>query len=363
MYFSITYSIFYLELMLLRHAITPYAVLLACLLVSGVAGRLQAQHLHTPSQVEYLLDNSTQTYRYDSAATITPPTIPNIQAQRWRAAAFLRRYEVSVYTPPTNPKHLKAVRAAEKQMRKSRYKKAVKYYTKAQAEAPYDPVVMHRLGRAYQLMGDMESARYWYEQSLTTNYADYEIHYLLAGLYREQGDSLLALRHAVKAHLLNRNDSTYLERVRRCAADVGRPYQAWAFEPEYELERGGDSVVYIRYGLPLWRQYAMVKALWAYEPGYAEQMAQVASVSPLMIQEKEALYNVVLGYAELTSATEKAKYPALQALQYATETEQIDRFLYYEITARRRPDVMTDLNPSELDGMAEYVINTHMPLR
>lgn len=225
---------------------------LQILVVVGVAhgAALQAQHLHTPSQVEHLIQTSEQVYSYDSAAVVALIPLPEVAAQRWRAAAFLRRYEVSVYTPPTNPKHLKAIRAAEKHMRKARYGKAIKQYTKAQAEAPYDPVVMHRLGWAYELHDDLESARYWYEQSLATNYADYEVHYRLAGLYRVRGNHNKALRHAVKAHLLNRNDTAYYQRVIQCAQALGRPYRDWAFVPEYQLARTGDTVL-IKYGMPL----------------------------------------------------------------------------------------------------------------
>jgi tetratricopeptide (TPR) repeat protein len=126
------------------------------------------------------------------------------------------------------------------------------------------------IGDCFYNLGDYENAIFYFDKAMARNFIDYDAHWFKADALKNLGDMDGALREITIAHLLNVNHESLNMVLRRYREIIGRPWKEMNFEPWYELEISGDSV-FVKAD-PGWLGYASVKALWKYEPGYAESM-------------------------------------------------------------------------------------------
>jgi hypothetical protein len=239
---------------------------------------------------------------------------------------------------------------AESVFKAKKYADACAKYRLAYAcDSNYAKTLVY-VGDTFFGLGNYDSAQYYYRAAIIKNPIDYQAHWFLADVLWELGRKDEAVRELTIAHLYNRNHKTLLETLISFRSKAGREWKEWTFEPRYELRQDpADShIVYVKCA-PEWAGYALTKALWQYEPGYAERMMKGEGDTLFFnpIAEKEAL-----GCA--FTAKEQFAYAAT-----AIDSGYVNQFLFYELLARKMPHIMLVLADSEIARLVEYVDKFH----
>ncbi len=213
-----------------------------------------------------------------------------------------------------------------------------------------DPKYYHALtliGDAWFMMEEYDSAVVAFQRSIEENFIDYQSHWFLADSYWKLGEQEQALRELTIAHVLNRNHSKLKETLMARRKEIGRPWKDWEFKPQYILEKVGDQVhVAAKEG---WLGYALVKALWKYEPGYREKMRGEKSDDSQwsMLEEKEAL-------AQCTAFPEQH-----ETLMSIIRSGYAFEFIYYEVMMTRYPSSTLMMPEPVSDRLIEYINTFH----
>ncbi|PWB74492.1 hypothetical protein C3F09_03940 [candidate division GN15 bacterium] len=200
------------------------------------------------------------------------------------------------------------------------------------------------IGDAFYLLEQYDSAIYWLRSSITHNYADYEAHWFLADALLASHDTTGAIRELTLAHVLNVNASLLEQSLTEYRKLKGRTFGEWEFRPHVKLEKKADTV-FVRYDAKS-EGYALVKAVWAYEPGYSEKMLgrKPDQVSFRMLEEREAV-----GCDRETDTALNRRLERIERAGY------FDEFLLYEIAARRYPEWIPTMPHELIRRIAEYV--------
>lgn len=204
---------------------------------------------------------------------------------------------------------------------------------------------------AYALIGDtylseneLDSAIHYCNLGLEKNYLDFRAHWVMAIALWQKGDSAAALNHITKAHLYNRNHEGIHQDLLQLYEMSGQPWCAIDFFPQYAIY--GDSLgVHVVYG-DGWLGYAIAKAVWSYEPGYAETMLGYAlpEGSSLTMNSLEELECLKVA-CEDSSIADK--------LLPIFDANVCDGFIAYEIFSREYP--FTLLNPTDHEIVSDVL--------
>ncbi|MEK7774335.1 MAG: tetratricopeptide repeat protein [Candidatus Zixiibacteriota bacterium] len=203
------------------------------------------------------------------------------------------------------------------------------------------------IGNTHYALAQYDSAIRYFEEETSRNAIDYQAHWFLGDALWMVGDSARAIRELTVAHVLNRNHTGILESLKWYREAVHRNWREWDYIPTYSLSRK-DNTITIRVCSP-WIGYALVKAIWKYEPRYAERMDPQADTSHLFnsLEEKEALVSAL---------------PLIDAITPITsiiEAGDIAGFLYYEVMAPKAPDAVWLLPGDVMNSMVDYVEKYH----
>ncbi len=200
------------------------------------------------------------------------------------------------------------------------------------------------IGDAFYLMEQYDSALYWLRSSVKHNFADFEAHWFLADALLATHDTVGAIKELTLAHVLNVNAGLLQQSLGEYRKLKGRTFDGEEFRPYVKLEKKADTV-FVRYAAHQ-EGYALVKAVWAYEPGYAERMLgrKPDQVSFRMLEEREA----VRCARESDSVIDKR-------LAKIEKAGYFDEFLLYEIAARRYPEWIPTMPQPLIKRIAEYV--------
>jgi len=203
------------------------------------------------------------------------------------------------------------------------------------------------IGDAYYLLGDYSQARTNFEEAIKCNFIDYQAHWFLADALQQLGDSESAVKEITIAHLLNVNHPDIVNKLKQLRDIVNRPWKEWEFNPQYSLDNSNDTI-FIKAN-PDWTIYALVKAIWKFEPGYAEKMVGPDRKNDIVIipEEKEAIVGLVSGNEHFENIRE------------IIEDGFFMEFVYYEIYAPIAPESM-DLMPRDtFNRIIEYINRYH----
>jgi hypothetical protein len=135
--------------------------------------------------------------------------------------------------------------------------------------------------------------------------------------------------------------------------ELERPWRAWQYRPVIAMDRQGDTVI-VRHGSQ-WQGYALVKAVWAYEPGLAEKVdgpdrAKLVLSFPL---ERAALEGLV---AEQAAAPAEAARPPLADIVNQRFTTEC---ILYELLLPRAPTAALMLPRSQQLRLIDYLQRFH----
>ena len=200
------------------------------------------------------------------------------------------------------------------------------------------------IGDAFYLLQEYDSAIVWLRDAIKHNFADYEAHWFLADALLAKADTAGAMRELTLAHVLNVNASLLEQSLGEYRKLKGREFLSWEFRPYVDLRLTADTV-FARYNAR-GEGYALVKAVWQYEPGYAEKMLgrKPDQVSFRMLEEREAV--------QCARETDSALNKRLTRIENAGYFEE---FLLYEIAAKRFPEWIPTMPRDLIDRIADYV--------
>jgi tetratricopeptide (TPR) repeat protein len=310
-------------------------------------GKESKPKIHIPAEIVAIMQNSPLTYQLDMDNKLQAPKIeapvvlPNqLYLEKEGEGYSLREQHIS-------KEAAEIVTNGEAAFEKKEYDTALELYLKAQAMAPNYYFATTLIGDIYFFKGEYEKAISFFLKAIEQNFIDCDAHWFLADSYWKLGKKKETVRSLTIAHLLNVNHEQVKKGVLLYRKEAGKPWKDRTYEPRYALEKEGDTVK-VKFAEE-WIGYALVKALWAYEPGYAESMLGSApkSGSVSTLEEKEAVVAGLAGNKEL------------EHIGKIIEDGYGNQFILYELFARRFPATIVLLPREEFMRLVEYVEKYH----
>jgi tetratricopeptide (TPR) repeat protein len=245
--------------------------------------------------------------------------------------------------PEGNPKPSEPSAAAFRLINQAEERFSIKAYTQARnlylealrADSNYAPVITH-IGQTYEEEGLLDQAITWYKRAIQKNSADYMAHWFLADAMMEQNQKDLALKHILRAHVLNRNNPRILNAMKEIFRVNKIPYSEWTFSPVLELTPKGKKAIDIKAD-PVWLGYALAKAVWAMEPSVRNGIGSCGPVGQFCLPEEQSALMGLLAMSESKDAKNTPPCAELRALKLALDKKLIDAYIIYEIILPRIP--------------------------
>jgi len=216
------------------------------------------------------------------------------------------------------------------------------------ADTTFHPALIY-IGDSFYMLGHYDSAMYYFSRFIEHDYIYYQPHWFLGDALWNTGDTSGAIRELTMAHVLNRNHETLRGRLEQVRQLAGRPLADWTPEPEVYIYKDSEAV-HIYAGSD-WIAYALVKAIWEYEPGYTEAMVENSKGNLLarpLLEGREAF---------LALANSQSEY--IPRLEKAMDGGYLDHMILYVITAPADPRIMLFLDRETLGAVADYVDKYH----
>ncbi len=321
-------------------------------------GALLSQSLNTPTELKSLVRNSSIEYAY------TAQKVNHVKAETVSITKTLFQREaegevlLSSYEE-IESKNLKNLRTkAITALQKKDYGKARKYLKSGLESMPDNSSFMTLIGQSYRQQGQNDEALSWYDKATLNNRIDYEAYLETAQILMEKQEYETALKAALFAKALNRNDIEVHKTLVKIALFNGMSYNEWAFEPKVEIKNTSDKVQIIYEGDP-WKAYGMSEAVWDHEPDYAATKKTKKSHKLDMIRYKESLLNGVIAYELMKYSDPKINYPELEAFSMAIGEGLTDEYINYEIIALKNPKLISAMSEEELDKTIQYILLAH----
>ena len=309
-----------------------------------------AQDLHTPAEIIKIMEASPVTYELSTLETSIPPKdrSDNLNYNDFYRISDGNEISTYKYKPDSGVKA--CMSAAEMYFEKNKHSLARDMYLHAlELDSSYF-MAMTYVGQTYGIQGDFEKASEWYLKTINLNYIDYMAHWFLADCYKKLGKNELAVNEITIAHILNRNNPRLLKSLQEIYKINKLEFHDWPFNPQYKIDSLDVNKVRIAFETE-WLGYALVKALWQYEPGYSESMG-VEAGSFSTLEYKECLLAVMSSFDK-----KKIKnHPEFKAMQLALDKKMITEFILYEIVLPDHPFVAYQLSEQSIKDIKDYVI-------
>lgn len=324
----------------------PDLVVLVFMTASGLAAQTALRPLHTPAEILKIMNDSKLVYRisddYQPESAVDTPAVLSNQMLLEKTDSG---YVLTAYVLSDSAEHY--YDKGEEAFRKRDYSAAILYYDTLRMVEPSYYHVLTLIGDVYYLEKQYDSAAAYFEHAIQKNFADYDAHWFLADTYRQLSEPDSALRQITIAYLLNVNHSNLNRAIRIYRERAGHLWVEWDFTPEYSISEHGHTVSVD--ASPTWIGYAMVKAVWKYEPGYADSMIGTHR-QKLVInwpEEKEA----VLAYIADSSKGSR--------IRKIIDDGYFPEFVLFELAAKKHPSIMALLPRKEFFRVLDYVDKFH----
>lgn len=309
------------------------------------------QEIHTPAEIFKIMEKSSITYE------LHPLENEIIVPDRTNKLNYNHYYQIKKDGSTTTYKYKikeetsNYVKKAKQFFQDRKFMEAREMYTKVlESDSTYYEVMTY-IGQTYGIEKNWDQAINWYKKTIKINYIDYMAHWFLADAYKEKWEFDLAVNEITIAQILNRNNPR-LNKLLKEIYDLRKlKYNDWVFNPQVQIDSLGINKVKISFDAN-WLGYAMVKAIWLYEPGYKEKMGSANSFFS-MLQEKEALVSLMTGLDKKSLK----KIPEFKTLNLALNKKMIDEYIYYEILLPEHPFVAYQFPQEIIENIKEYIIH------
>jgi tetratricopeptide (TPR) repeat protein len=302
--------------------------------------------LHTLPQIVELMKKSALNYRVDTIEGVRPNTFPRDTTRPVLPVGLYLDYVDSIpYLMPYKVPSMAGpfLGFAGQAFDEQKYDEAIRWYRKVQMVDPRFQPVYSYLGEAYLTLDSLDSAKVNLGKALALNFVDFESHRLMAKTLWKLKDTSGALTEMSIAHVLNLNSLPIQGELEEMRLNSGRLFYGQRIEPLYGMVKRHDTVIV--QSSESWIGYAMVKALWKYEPKYAKGMLGFDPKGSvyILLEEKEAIIGAL--------STNKN----LAFLNPIIDKGFLDEFIMYDLIGPRYPREISFLSREGILRMAEYV--------
>lgn len=313
---------------------------------------LYSQDIHTVEQILVIMTNSSVKYNLsflenripaqDNSGNLTTHYFYRVENDK----------EIKVLEMDVKGKAKDNLQYAEYYFSQYRFDDAIEYYQKAFNDDTTAYFLLTYIGQCYLALDEPEDAEKYFKKAIKKNYIDYMAHWFLADLYLENKKINDAVKEITLANILNRNNPRLLNSLKAIYKQAKLNYKDFHFTPQIKLEKIKSDSVLVAFD-KIWMSYAMVKAVWAFEKGYKENMG-VGSDSYSLTEEIEALGNLYLSLQKIEE--DYSIYPELGVMVKAMEDKMIYPFAMYEIMLVKYPQAAFSLPKGQIEKLAEYVL-------
>lgn len=331
------------------------AIFILCL-ATTLCLSAQSHDIHSPSQIMEIMTESSVSYTLksgnflatDFSNKVLPHTLFRIQQDS--------SYDIKEYVMEGKAKEM--FDKAEMLFGDYDFSGARDYYMKALEIDPTLYNIIVYIGDTYFHEKEYFQAKQWYEKAVKANYVDYLAHWGLAHACMYTGEPKRALKEIAIAKVLNRNNQNLNTMLNSIFKSNKVHYVDWYLDPkcristDYDEEMEKDIVV-IEFDED-WLAYALVNALWEYEPGYAESMGGSA-----FLRVKEAIANTYLTYNKKQLKNSRA----MRMFKIAVDKRAVDIYLFYEYFLPRDPSMALFQSEETIEEVADYIINIRSKIK
>lgn len=319
-----------------------------------------SQKLHTPAEITKMMVDSKLSYTLEILDTPTPCKDLSGKLNPHDKYRMVTESGIATYSFRIKDEAKPLFDKAENYFTQKNSDSALAYYKLAIIADSNLYIAMTYIGQIYGAKGDYDNAIMWYKKAISRNYIDYMAHWFLADSYLATDNLKDAVDEIVIAQILNRNNPRIKESMVNIFKKDGRNTDDWCFNPQMIIEKTDENKIRVAANAE-WVVYAMMKAFWAYDPGYSESMG-VAKGSYSSLEDKECLLPILLAM-ENEKKDSKAEYKAdysgaqFRMLKEATNNKNIDDYIFYEILLPNNPFVAFQLPENIILGIKDYVLN------
>jgi len=322
-------------------------------IIASFAGSLFGQKLHTPAEIFILMEKSSISYNLNALTKLDKPILAPDRTEKLNYNDYYRQ---EVNGKPTVKKYQwsEEVKAdfdkAENYFQENNLPLARGLYQEALSRDSGCYKAMTYIGQTFDMEGFHAKAIEWYQKAIDKNYIDYMNHWFIADSYSAIGENNKAVDEITIAWILNRNNPRISNAVKRIYELKKIKVPTWTFTPQMQIDSIQGNKVTVHFQVE-WLGYAMVKALWLYEPGYKESMGYQEDKLNTT-EEKEAILNL------LSSLSKKKwkKIPELKALRKALDKNMVNEFIFFEIYLPEHPAIVYQLTDSFIQSIKEYIL-------
>lgn len=324
------------------------------LLILGMLGlgflNLIGQEIHTAAEIFKIMENSSITYEL---IALEKEILPKDRSGNLNYNQYYRVIDgdqILTYKYEVDSNVQSYLTKAEDYFRENRLLLARGMYLEAlRADSTYYEVMTY-IGQTYGMEGDLDNAIAWYKKTIALNYIDYMAHWFLAEAYKKQGELDKAVDEITIAMTLNRNNPRIAKSLKSIYELKKLNVDDWTFNPQIIIDSIGVDKVRISFDSD-WLGYALVKAIWKYEPGYRKSMG-VNDGSYSTTEEKECFVSLIPTFDKKILK----KHPEFRALQLALDKKMINAYIFYEIILPEYPFVAHQLPTEVILDIKNYVI-------
>jgi tetratricopeptide (TPR) repeat protein len=249
---------------------------------------------------------------------------------------------------PLSKENQKLFDEAENAFVMKKYDEALKIYNELEKKAPDFLCISTFIGDAYYNLKDYAQAKIYFEKTLKENFIDVHAHWFLADTLWHLGEKEKALKAITIAHLLNPGHAEIFKALQNYRKEIGRPWKDWQINPQVTLRKEGDKILVDTN--KEWLIYGVTRALWEYEPGYAEKMGSPNTKNMLVNidEEKESLYAFL-------AANPETQNDLIEIIKNGYG----EPLVAYEIVACKRSDIFMNLSKESILNASVYIDNFH----
>lgn len=327
---------------------------------------LHAQ-IHKPDEILKILEESPIAYAINldeetKPVEAHPPQIPPVMYRLEEAGkVYAGMYELS--------EEVGAVyEEAENLFAAGKYDSAILSYHNVLEMRPDFSTALTMTGDAYIHLERYDSAQHYLQAAIELNFLDYQAHWFLATTLMTLGKNEEGLHQLTIAHILNPGHALLKRTLIADRSKHAPPWEEWSFAPRYELKDESLEEVTVRCA-PGWMMYAITHALWEFEENYTAEMGveDPASLVGRIQREYEATLMFAFEYWTRQEKIEEEKEDENteeadamgKRLEGIMKDKMLEHFIFYESIAKKTPQVIMQIDPKFVEGVALYLDKYH----